>query len=46
MQLVSNGTRVSLMRSGLDERFWCHALVCFRRNFNVSSTNPLSGLTP
>jgi len=45
VQLVSNGTRVSMLRSGLPYQFWCHALCTWCRNFSVSSTNA-SGKTP
>ena len=46
MQLVGNGTRVTLLRSGLHYKFWSYALVTWCRNFNLTSVNPSSGVTP
>ena len=46
MQLVGNGVRVTLLRSGLHYRFWGYALVTWCRDFNCTSVNPESEKTP
>jgi len=46
VQLVSNGVRVTRLRSGLPYQFWTYCMIMFCRNFSTTSINPRSGKTP